>query len=819
MKETKNVFSKDPPATVIQIPAANASRSLTEPLLETHEKGHPQQHQLSSMEPTESDSQSSYGGGDDVTAEATGFKKSNDFDDKPQTLNVSYGGGLLSDLTSNKLDDTVGTFLRHGSMAALLVWMVLLVTALLFTPAESFERLEGVERNANITVLVLLLYTNISRIARMVIRDKGFRFVNSGVMVGYATVQTIAVISISLMVFFPTPVIIDPVTGIRTHLVRWAEWTAAGFLMTFLVESVDLPVSTMEHQHVDKSKRHRNIPMIAWMHGIAIGVSTAAGAVSAFCTSWNAWLAVIGFSWILFCSLFVRLYQRHHRVRNMSPGVCIEEKEDYDRAKYSLKTITVCTLIWTGLAGSWTVIALVTPFVPSESIFSNPALMLVSESLFESISKIWYADLLIEIHEIVFDDAARTMRRLEELRNLMTAVWDHSSDILIWGSRSSRGDSLIQGIVSPRGGDFLGVNSSTPINGKCPSTLLIEVDPDAKQYRCCLVDLSAPITREGAISLRNSKLQEQDKACSFTEFDGNNNVAVIVDLLCEAHCMEFHQEKTTVRNLVSREQGNLRQCEAKISKLASSDSTLIVIRDISERFERFEAEKKLIEEKTARRKDFEANRFTRHEIKNGVLAAIGLVECLKDGTNTNRWSQSIGDGFPDETESITIPIPSTTHTVQRSGDQVRERELDLESISACMDDSYSAGLSAREDSYGELDNTLRDILDTIMDHAMSLDVINGEYDVRKERVDVPFILSNIKRQTTVGPSQRRFQIVSCKEPFPTLGLDPRLLRHIYQNALSNAIRYGKRNGDIQTVIDYDENKREFKMVSRFQLFF
>lgn len=105
---------------------------------------------------------------------------------------------------------------------------------------------------------------------------------------------------------------------------------------------------------------------------------------------------------------------------------------------------------------------------------------------------------------------------------------------------------------------------------------------------------------------------------------------------------------------------------------------------------------------------------------------------------------------------------------------------------------------------------MRDILDSITDHAMSLDVVNEVYDVRKERVVVPELLSNIRRQAnSVGRS--RFTLKSFPMQFPVLGLDPRLLRHIYQNALSNACRYGRSGGDIVTNVAYDEEKKEFRL--------
>merc|ERR1712176_248670 len=84
-------------------------------------------------------------------------------------------------------------------------------------------------------------------------------------------------------------------------------------------------------------------------------------------------------------------------------------------------------------------------------------------------------------------------------------------------------------------------------------------------------------------------------------------------------------ESLLMHDLV-QQQGNIR-CEAKVMRM-EKNALVIVVRDISERFRLFEAEKKVISETTARQKDAEANRFTRHEVKNGLLAAIGLCDSL-----------------------------------------------------------------------------------------------------------------------------------------------------------------------------------------------
>jgi hypothetical protein len=69
-------------------------------------------------------------------------------------------------------------------------------------------------------------------------------------------------------------------------------------------------------------------------------------------------------------------------------------------------------------------------------------------------------------------------------------------------------------------------------------------------------------------------------------------------------------------------------CEATVTRV-EDNALMIVIRDISERQKRFEAEKQVVSESTARQKDAAANRFTRHEIKNGILSAIGLCDSLR----------------------------------------------------------------------------------------------------------------------------------------------------------------------------------------------
>jgi phage terminase small subunit len=56
----------------------------------------------------------------------------------------------------------------------------------------------------------------------------------------------------------------------------------------------------------------------------------------------------------------------------------------------------------------------------------------------------------------------------------------------------------------------------------------------------------------------------------------------------------------------------------------------VVVRDVTERYRRFEAERRSAES-LARQQDAQAiNRFTRHEVKNGLLAGIELCDSLHE---------------------------------------------------------------------------------------------------------------------------------------------------------------------------------------------
>jgi dsDNA-binding SOS-regulon protein len=109
-----------------------------------------------------------------------------------------------------------------------------------------------------------------------------------------------------------------------------------------------------------------------------------------------------------------------------------------------------------------------------------------------------------------------------------------------------------------------------------------------------------------------------------------------------------------------------------------------------------------VKEVTSRKKDEEANRFTRHEVKNALLAAMGILDHLKELMQ----------------RSNVLPKKNTD-----------EKSMFLLSDNAPMvfmdiggDDTTSPQTKEVEEAFNELDTTLKDVMDTILDEAMAREV-------------------------------------------------------------------------------------------------
>jgi len=173
----------------------------------------------------------------------------------------------------------------------------------------------------------------------------------------------------------------------------------------------------------------------------------------------------------------------------------------------------------------------------------------------------------------------------------------------------------------------------------------------------------------------------------------------------------------------------------------------------------------------------------RHEIKNGVLAALAIAETLQEAYYKQQQSAA-----------------STTSRTASSVDQ----------------------------HFQELTASLDDLLRRTVDCATVVEVGHGDYCPTVEAVDVQSMLS---KSTAASVSQSmtsttstadvqdntssRFPVLTTStatpELLPELMLDPSLVRTIHKNAVSNACRYGKDQGTVTTCLKYDQTTQIFSM--------
>ena len=376
----------------------------------------------------------------------------------------------------------------------------------------------------------------------------------------------------------------------------------------------------------------------------------------------------------------------------------------------------------------------------------------------------------------------------------MSVVWDNSSDVLCISVKNSSGS--VTTMLSPT---YMKIYSPKRYDGRPASTAkAIAFDLDKELFNSDINEqMSDPFTLARKCAPRavyNVEFNDvvgvrrtSPMVDSYTLQD--EEIGSMANLVIRAWNSE--KNETLLLHELIRSSNNEHQfsmrCEANITRM-EQEAILIVVRDISERYRRFEAEKKVISETTARLKDAAANRFTRHEVKNGLLSAIGLCDSLRD---------SIASASKDD-PTVKSHVMSKIDQIRKKGffDNVQTEPLDPQNMARHL---------------FELDKTLHEILDTILAEAMARDVIHEVYEPKLERVDLPKLLYSTMNLSSCSESIKRFPISTSPEPLPEFAFDPQLLKYIHRNAISNACKYGKRGGQVRTDVTWDKHARLLTM--------
>ena len=665
---------------------------------------------------------------------------------------------LPKTLLDGDADERIKTVDRHfkmGSIIGVAIWLFLLILVLRYAPVDRYEEPMGLEQTTHLVVAIVLCATNGSRLVPLLMRELDFSFMKSGFLASALSVQAIAITSNFIMWYFPSPVLEDEYSGLRFHLVRWAEWTALAFIMTFLTCNLDATVQ-------------QGKGTVNFMSPTMLALSTLSGMLFPLCRDATTWWINMTVSWILFNAIYVLVYQRRKayylrkNVLDDSSTVSSPDDTDIDISRSAYNLSIACASTWTMLAAVFTCMCFTNKLAPPDSWLNHPANPVIFTAFFEIASKVIYLSCIFDTYDKVFDKKAIAFRRLEEMRNFMSAVWASSSDAIVY---VLDGKENISARVSPAFLKLIGVTTgkANPFLGRGDISLIIDISPDKGYFHVFAMDLAKEVTRDDVVSALNAKKfyleRKEDLA-----IDEANIVAIAELIMSETNkpgrtTKLFHKMENDQRVSIP--------CEATVADL-EGNSRVVVLRDISDRLQRFEAEKLLIQEVTSRKKDAEANNFTRHEVKNGILASIGILDHIKDlmaqraVTGSNDTDELSGEGFSQNGEVF--------------------------------------------ETVTELDSTLHDILDTILDEAMAREIIYGEYEPRKDALNIREVLDPIRQNGT----STRFPL-KVSSDFPRVCLDRQLVRYIYRNALSNACRYGKQDGIVRSSVEYDRDMSFFTM--------
>jgi signal transduction histidine kinase len=658
---------------------------------------------------------------------------------------------LLDDESDEQLKH-VNNLFKKGSLIGAAIWVFLLFLVLRYSPAESYEEPWGLEQTTHLIVCVVLCASNGSRIVPIFLRELNFRFMKSGFLASALSVQVIAIVSNFIMWYVPSPVLVDEYSGLRFHMVRWAEWTALAFIMTFLTCNLNATSGSEQGK-------------VNFVYPTLLALSTLCGMLFPLCHDATSWWIVMTFAWLSFNAIYVLVYRRrktyafHQKtIENTTNSSPHEANIDLSRSAYNLAL--ACASTWTMLSVVFTFMCFTNKVAPPESWLNHPANPVIFTATFEVASKVIYLGCVFDTYDKVFDEKAIALRRLEEMRNFMCAVWTSSSDAIVY---VLDGNDHISARISPAFLRLIGVASGRACSllRRGDVSLIIDISPSKGIFHVFAMDLTKEVTREDVTNALNAKklVFEQKEDLTIDEA----NIVGVAELI-------LHETKVPGRTMkvFHKIENDLKvsiPCEATVADL-EGNSRVVVLRDISDRLQRFEAEKLLIEEVTSRKKDTEANNFTRHEVKNGILASIGILDHIRELM-----------------PQVTVPKGASEPFVEGSSqkDQVT-------------------------DALTELDSTLRDILDTIHDEAMAKEIIYGEYAPRKDVLRVRDVLDSIRQ---CGAS-KRFPL-HIKPHFPRVYLDRQLLRYIYRNALSNACRYGQHGGTVESFVHYDQGTRIFTL--------
>jgi hypothetical protein len=505
---------------------------------------------------------------------------------------------------------------------AISTWVALVLFLYNITPPQDLVYLSDSERMAAAIAFYSLLTSTLLMVMPLALQRRKL----GPLMWAALTTQGLAIVSNFVLAFCPVVVRIDAITHSPVYLTRWCEWIPLAGLMTFLCEGVAIKKQQqLQQRSGNDHNKDKNIDMrAAVQNSVAQSLSCLTGGfVCAYCSDVYWWSFFMTLSIVTWCSIFPRVVQKRREYRAMrfhraatstSVTDTYMQHEKLDRLRFSYHLILTCSMVWTVLVVLFGVNAYVHRVLPNNHRWKQFAPAMVVDTLFDVFAKALYMRWIVDVHYAVFDGDARAMRQLTELRGLMTILWDTSSDVIVVSIKDGSGNLV--SILSPAFLDLLQMELPVTLKGRHSTALMIEAAPKSRQK---LGDNPqegeewGEITKAQYVDTSRSPypgwvhhtILEQLELTSFEATTAASFVAAAWARSCFVSSrppgnlssdwhLRPHSFVTT--------QGDDRKTEIKVSSYGIN-AIIGVIRDVTERFRWYEAERRAHAEVIRRQQD------------------------------------------------------------------------------------------------------------------------------------------------------------------------------------------------------------------------
>lgn len=485
---------------------------------------------------------------------------------------------------------------------ALVTYLFLLVLLYSVTPRSEWTYVTTYESHAATVAFLILLVSNMLITSRFFFQQK-WKHHMDGIVYASMVCQAISMSTNLLLAFAPTIIKLDPVTNSRVFLIRWCEFVPLAGLMTFISEGVDIP----------------NAPgglRQAVLASLIQSFSCLCALIFPYCPSVVSWLFWLSLSTLAYCAIFPRMLSKRHRYlsaqREAEKVGYVAEREGLDRIRFAYLLTLVCAIIWTAFVLMFFANSAAHLLLPEDHFIRHMSLSMIVDTAMDVTAKAIYLKMAVDVHFAVFDTEGQAKRQLSELRSLMSVLWDASSDAIIISAR--HGDRMTS-LLSPSFLKLVEVELPEGIGNRKSVALLLETDTreesDDSDDDSCSNDGTDDEERDLVDVLSCSYVD-----CTEIPYGGLSDESLVAEvdesILHKVNASGLiaaawrHVEKSQSESVLSY-RFHEQQFEVKVSP--HSESTLVaVVRDVTERHRRMEAERQAHLETVARQKDAQSVR-------------------------------------------------------------------------------------------------------------------------------------------------------------------------------------------------------------------